>query len=299
MSGFKKIKQADKLVLRQRGGRVVFLESDADLQIIAERWFFDQGEDIDFRAADAEETAQGGGGCKAVIDLVADTRKDGIKAFGLIDRDVLLTDKNWPLWTEIQDAKFVAARPYGKHIRVLLRWELENYLLDPNAMADVINDATMSSTHGAESVAMACLGCADELKDKSAAVVVAVAAGKRPPAPGFGCNPAQTGAALNAALQEHLAKQTIPNAPADLARTRQAIDAFDSPASPALERWRRLIRMLDGKATLKYLGCRTRDWFGQSIGFDARRAELSRRMRERGKIPTEIRDYIEEFRNAA
>jgi hypothetical protein len=70
MSGFK-MKQSDQLVLKQRGGVVVFLESEEDFQIIAKRWFFDEGQDVLFQPADTYKPGPGGGGCKAVIDLVA------------------------------------------------------------------------------------------------------------------------------------------------------------------------------------------------------------------------------------
>jgi hypothetical protein len=292
MSGFK-MKQSDQLVLKQRGGVVVFLESEEDFQIIAKRWFFDEGQDVLFQPADTYKPGPGGGGCKAVIDLVAQARACGISAFGLVDRDVLLNDHNWPLWWQDQDAAFIAVRPYGDHIRILLRWELENYLLDPDAMATVTNDAKMTSTHTAHSVGTSCLGCANELKDRSAATVSAIAERLTPPAAGFGCNPPLQGAALMVALHSALSKQGMANPQTAIANERQRIDQFDAPTAPVLHRWDRLVRMLDGKAALKYIGHRA------GIRFDERRADLARRMREQGAVPSEIRRYIQEFKRAA
>ncbi len=293
MSGFKKLKQPDKLALKQRGGAVVFLESEEDFQIVAKRWFFDEGEDVYFQPADTYEQGPGGGGCKAVIDLVVQARADGIKAFGLVDRDVLLSDQQWDLWWQEQDPDFLVARPYGEHIRVLLRWELENYLLDPDAMAAATNDASMTSAHTGQSIAASCLIYAEELIDKSAAAVAATAANCTPPAAGFGCNPMTTGTALSAALLQHINGQTVADVSAEFSVHRQRISAFDSPAASPARRWERLTRMLDGKAALKYLGCCIR------VPFDAKRAELARRMRETGAVPTEIRGYVEDFKNAA
>lgn len=292
MSGFK-MKQSDQLVLKQRGGAVVFLESEEDFQIVAKRWFFDEGQEVFFQPADTCEQGSGGGGCKAVIDLVAQARANGISAFGLVDRDVLLNDHNWPLWWQDRDPEFLSERPYGEHIRVLLRWELENYLLDPDAMATVANDARMTSTHTAVSTTAFCLNCADELKDRSAATVTAIAANVPSPAVGFGCNPMRHGAALTDELQQFLLKQGATNAAAALVEHRQSIDRFDAPAAPALNRWERLVRMLDGKAALKYVSHRT------GIRFDEKRAELARRMRENNAVPTEIRGHIEEFKISA
>lgn len=294
MSGFKKLKQPDKLVLKQRGGAVVFLESEEDFQIVAKRWFFDEGQDIWFQPADTYQQGPGGGGCKAVIDLVAQARGDGITAFGLVDRDVLLSDHDWPLWWQEQDQVLQAARPYGDHVRVLLRWELENYLLDPDAMATVTNDAGMTSTHTPLSATISCLNCADELKDRSAATVAAITAKLTPPAVGFGCsNPHLQGTALTTALHQSLAKQGMTNAESAIANERQRIDQFDAPTAPSTHRWDRLVRMLDGKAALKYISHRT------SIRFDEKRAELARRMRESGAVPAEIRRHIDEFKSAA
>ena len=161
MSGFKKLKQTDKLVLKQRGGVVVFLESGEDFEIVHKRWFFNEGQDIWFQPADGYELGTGGGGCKAVIVLVTEAKAYGINAFGLVDRDVLLSDQNWPLWWQEHDQIFLSARPYGDHIRVLLRWELENYLLEPDAMSIEANDERMTSTHTAASILTSCLECAN------------------------------------------------------------------------------------------------------------------------------------------
>jgi hypothetical protein len=294
MSGFKKLKHPDKLALKQRGGAVVFLESGEDFQIVRERWFFDEGQDVWFQAADSYEPGTGGGGCKAVINLVEQARADGIKAFGLVDRDVLLNDHDWLLWWQSQDHLFVTARPYGAYIRVLLRWELENYLLDPETMKIEANDAQMTSRHSADSVLTSCLDCANELKDRTAATVAAKVANIASPAPGFGCNkPPLTSAALRTALQEFLTKAGLHDPESAMADERQRIEHFDAPTAPPRKRWELLLRMLDGKAALKYISHKT------GIRFDERRAGLARRMYESRTIPAEIRGYIEEFKRAA
>jgi len=223
------MKQSDQLVLKQRGGAVVFLESEEDFQIVAKRWFFDEGQYLLFQPADTCEPGPGGGGCKAVIDLVKQARANGISAFGIVDRDVLLNDHNWLLWWQDQDAAFSCARPYGDHIRVLLRWELENYLLDPDALATITNDANMTSTHTPHSATASCLECASELKDRTAATVSAIAAKLIPPAAGFGCdNPHLRGEDLTAALHRSLTKKGLTNVPAAIASARQQIDHFDA-----------------------------------------------------------------------
>mgnify|MGYP000896339963 CR=1 FL=1 len=292
MSGFKRLKHADQLVLKQRGGVVVFLESTEDFEIIHKRWFFDEGQDICFQAADTYGAGRGGGGCRTVIDLVTDARSNGIQAYGLVDRDVLLGDQNWLLWWECADQTFSLARPYGAHIRVLLRWELENYLLDPDTMRIEANDEEMTSTHTAESVLARCLGCANELKDRAAASIAARAENLTAPAPGFGCNPLKVGAELTDALHEFLRSKGLGDPVAAMIIARERIDQFDAPTDRPHVRWERLLRILDGKAALKYISRQ------MGVRFDERRAALARRMYERGTVPAEIRGYIDEFKGA-
>ncbi len=290
MGAFKKLEQTDRLVLKQRGGSVVFLESNDDFEIIAHRWFFNEGEDIWFQPADSYEKGTGGGGCRAVIDLVKGARSDGVRAFGIVDRDVLLNDQDWPLWWEHQDHVFLAARPYGNHIRVLLRWELENYLLDPGAMSTVANDAGMTSRHSIETVVTSCLECADELKDRTAVTVAARVENVSPPAPAYGCNPLLCGIQLAAGLELHLTNKGVNEADQAMQDARANIDRFDPVAAPPTQRWEGLIRMLDGKAAFKYLSRRA------DTPFDDNRATLARRLFEAGAVPVEIAKYIYEFK---
>ena len=291
MSAFKKVKTPERLLWKQRGGVVVFLESEDDYEIIAKRWFFDEGADLLFEPADRHEPDTGGGGCEAVIALVAGARADGVAAFGLVDRDLLLGRHDWALWWQKADEVFLATRPHGGNIRVLLRWELENYLLDP--MAEVANDHVLTSSHTGDTMVDACLACADELKDKSAATVVAKTAHQRSPKPGFGCTPLKRGSQLKDDLVGHLTTLGIPDPGPALDQERLKIEGFDQPSASPRQRWERLTRMLDGKAALKYLS------HAGPVRFDEHRGFLARRMRETGKVPSDIRAQIEDFKLAA
>lgn len=157
-------------------------------------------------------------------------------------------------------------------------------------MADVANDAAMTSTHTADSVVASCLECVDELKDRTAATVTAKVANRPPPKSGFGCNSLLQGVKFTEKLEQHLTKQGIFNTTKAMQIERQRIDRFDSPHAPVRKRWERLVHMLDGKATFKYLSVRT------GTRFDERRGDLARRMFERGAVPAEIRGYVEAFK---
>lgn len=116
---------------------VVYLESTVDYQIFGERWFFDEGEWLDFKAVDQYSDS---GGCSQVIKLVEKDRSVGTAAFGIVDRDVLLSQNLWDQLFETDDEKYFSQKPFGPHIYLLCRWEIENYLLDPIEIEIVIQD---------------------------------------------------------------------------------------------------------------------------------------------------------------
>jgi len=158
-------------------------------------------------------------------------------------------------------------------------------------MADVANDAAMISTHTADSIMASCLECADELKDKTAATVAATAANRQPPKPGFGSTPLLKGAELTEKLEEYLIKKEVEDTTQTMQTTRRKINRFDSPNAPERERWKRLVRMLDGKASLKYLSSHT------GTNYEKRRGDLARRMFEKDTIPDEIKNYVKTFKD--
>lgn len=125
MAAFKQLQDHEDIDNAYLHKVVVYLESEEDLQIFKERWFFDEGKKIEFKSVDTGQ----GGGCLQVINQVDKDRKRGITAFGIVDRDILMKQGMWDLWWEIDDQQFEQAKPFGDYILVLRRWELENYLL--------------------------------------------------------------------------------------------------------------------------------------------------------------------------
>lgn len=94
MPGLKEFKQTDEIDSAYLDKAIVYLESEEDVQIIKERWFFDEGRYVEFKSADAGS----GGGCTQVIQKVASDRGKGIVAFGIVDRDALLQCGEWGRW---------------------------------------------------------------------------------------------------------------------------------------------------------------------------------------------------------
>lgn len=292
MAGFKRTPDIGRIRLRQRGGVVVFVESEDDYQIFAKRWFFDLGARITFEPADRDTPERGGGGSGVVCSLVDKAIADGICAFGIVDRDSLMSNDLWELWWEKDDTSFLASRPLGDRIRILLRWELENYLLDAVVMEIEIADERFCSTRSAETCARDCLKYADELKNLAAANIILQRTGGKIN-PGFGTNPRHADSELHNELITHLTKKSVPKPKEVLIEERVLVDHFDLPDAEPLKRWERLTRMIDGKSALKYLG----SMFG--VALDQRRGALARRIWEQNRIPEDVQGYIDEFLQAS
>jgi hypothetical protein len=288
LAGLKRTPDIDRLRHRQRGGVIVFVESEDDYQIFAERWFFGVGEKLTFEPADRDTPERGGGGCGVVCSLVDKAIVDGICAFGIIDRDSLMNNNLWEIWWEENDERFLEYRPFGDRIRVLLRWELENYLLDPEAMETVIADKRLCAVRSAETCACDCLKYADELKNLATTNIILQCTGSKIN-PGFGTNPRQTGSELHNKLITHLTNKSVPKPKEVMAEKRAFVDRFDQSDAEPLKRWERLTRMIDGKSALKYLGSRL------GVDIDQHRGALARRIWEQNRIPEDIQGYVDEF----
>lgn len=123
--------KTDGLTQRYSGVPVLYLESKTDRYIYAEVWFRDHQKSIEFTAVDdACRTA----GCKAVIEHVQTQRDQGNPAWGVVDRDALMTHDYWDLVWETDDIRYCAEKPFGSYIKATLLWELESYLADAEVL---------------------------------------------------------------------------------------------------------------------------------------------------------------------
>nr|VFJ51507.1 MAG: Protein of unknown function (DUF4435) [Candidatus Kentron sp. DK]VFJ61769.1 MAG: Protein of unknown function (DUF4435) [Candidatus Kentron sp. DK] len=110
--------------------RLLYVESKDDdgddVTVFKQYWFEELGDVLKFIGAS---------GCAQVIKRVEGDRERDIKAFGIVDRDSLISDRNeWRLFFGEDDETFRAAQPFGPYIHVLFRWEMENYLLHPDVI---------------------------------------------------------------------------------------------------------------------------------------------------------------------
>ena len=91
MGSFKTMEDTGLVRSKHSGRAIVYLESNDDYQIFFERWFYDEGEYLEFKSSDTGF----GGGCSKVIKDVESDRENDIPAFGIVDRDSLLQQLKW------------------------------------------------------------------------------------------------------------------------------------------------------------------------------------------------------------
>ena len=95
-----------------------------------------------------------------MVQRVRRARAAGPEAFGIVDRDILLDSQlpNELRWQTDDDRLRADLRDqpeFGEHIHVLLRWEIDSYLLQPAALAHLISNKTMAPTPPAEEIGRA------------------------------------------------------------------------------------------------------------------------------------------------
>lgn len=226
---------------------IVYLESEEDIQIVAERWFFDAKEKVEFKSADEGS----GGGGTSVINKVKEARREGVTAFGVIDRDVLLQQQQWDLWWEADDDVLDDAQIFGECIHVLHRWEIENYLLQVDALECVLADKEGRSEREKGDALKAFLDDMPSLSWLAAAHCFLHEKGKKFPG-GFGQQ--EQGDALHQLLCRHLDKHGVSDAAETLVDYKKKVDAFAHGAQNDEQQWQQGTRLLDGKRVLKRLG---------------------------------------------
>ncbi|MDM8535751.1 hypothetical protein QUF70_03265 [Desulfobacterales bacterium HSG17] len=136
MGSFKDIGDSESVNSKYSGRAIIYLESKEDYQIFSKRWFYDQGEFLEFRPSDIGS----GGGCTNVIKDVENDREKNIPSFGIVDRDALMQQHKWKEFWETDDSKYKEYRPFGENIRPLCRWEIENYLFDIDEIEHLLAD---------------------------------------------------------------------------------------------------------------------------------------------------------------
>lgn len=283
MGSFKKITDTGHLRHRYFKRAIVYLESEEDYLIIKDRWFHNEGELLEFKSADTGL----GGGANQVINNVDKDRADGSVAFGLVDRDALLAKNVWDAWWERDDDHFAGMRPLGEHIRILRRWEIENYLLDPEVLEEERANLEGRQIERANPSARLTEDILEAALILSAASIVSH----------------EQGSPLGNELDkvepiDVLRNKVLEKIGADTARfitVNEQIQGFGEGCPNGSDKyWERISRVLDGKRILKRLGLAQN---ALDVPKDYR-LSLASKIRQAGKIAPELTSHIEEFKSA-
>ncbi len=122
---------------RNRRRIKVFLEGKDDFALFSMYWFADQKDKIEFCKAEDGPIKQSG--CRGVQANVRYHRENtGTPAFGIVDRDTLLTEKLFSIVSETNDQVFVEKNlRLNPYVYCTLFWEVENYLIEAREMERV------------------------------------------------------------------------------------------------------------------------------------------------------------------
>lgn len=246
MGSFKDLGKAVAERYQGMGAITVYVESSDDRYLIGTKWFSNLKDRINFVSVSGDEK-RGEGGCKLVIERVKENRVQGLTTYGIVDRDVLLCDSQFQnlLWWEVDDTVFAAANPYGETIFVLHRWELENYLLHPNALEQLHKDKFRNVPPSRSPREIAELLIENE-KD-FITVTLFSSLHETNPIPGK----KQADLRHSQSLTGHNLRENVKNetrcTSEQLSDHETKILQFAEDKNDALERWDRLSRLLDGK----------------------------------------------------
>lgn len=130
----KEITSTSSVIAQQKSKPIIYVEGESDKRIFENYWFVDVLGKISFSITPDFQ------GCSAVVKAVALDRLTGISAFGLVDRDKLMADEKWELLRQTDDALFDSEWPYPD-IKITRRWELESYLIEPEALESYLAPA--------------------------------------------------------------------------------------------------------------------------------------------------------------
>lgn len=284
MSALKKLNDIGSEPFSQRysGVPVVYVESGAD-EYIFSNWFKHYLGKLEIKPADVHCSA---GGCNAVVGKVLEERSNQNEAWGVVDRDTVMKDDHWHLVWETNDQTFEASRPYGNFIKVLRRWEVENYLIDADSLEDYRAAHQKTPRKPLATVWQ-------ELHAHCDAFVPVIAynamchdakvSGKRD---GF-ASQLRDRASVMAEVTNKLLPNHPPEKVMEFHQNLPKADAFDQPTADHQIRVEGLLRIVPGKAVLLRFRMATKIK-------DEIDGHLTQKIMEKGHVPAEIDDFFKQ-----
>lgn len=282
------LKDPDRLYARYSGVSIVYVESDEDQYVFGDCWFKEDSARIEFKPVSHrnESAAKTASGCNAVINAVSGERQSGNPAWGIVDRDAVFSHRRWDLVHETSDEVFDGSLPFGQHVKVLRRWEMESYLIDVVAIEKCRGEHAMENPRSDEAV------WAELLVDCQALIPHAALNAVHHEFHQDGIGDGRTDSmAQRADVDAKLVRPVLTS----LARSHPTCqeryddhlknaDAFDRPEQPDSVRVASLLRRVHGKAMLSRF--ETRHQLRRLKG------ALAARIKEADRIPDELRDFV-------
>jgi Na+-translocating ferredoxin:NAD+ oxidoreductase RNF subunit RnfB len=273
----------DRLSARYGGVPIIYVESEEDSYVFGECWFKEQLSQVEFRPASYQ---CGSSGCLAVIDSVADERKAGNSAWGIVDRDTVMSKDMWHLVHETDDATYANSKPFGAEVKALCRWEMENYLAEGESLEKCRAELKMQPKRSAQSVDQELFDHCQALVPHAAANAVFHLHKVKGLGDGY-TNSFPTRAAVDADIRStQLPRLRSPTAAADYAQQVSHIDAFDLAGASPPQRVTALLRRVHGKALLKRFA------YTNKIQADLK-GPLANRIKEMGLVQVEVASFVD------
>lgn len=278
------IGDSDRLTSRYGGVPVIYVESEEDHHVFGECWFRGHLSKVEFRPASAKATVSG---CNGVIEAVKTERQAGNPAWGIVDRDSVMSHDRWELVYETNDAVFESAHPFGEPIKVLRRWEMESYLVDGEALEYQRACLGMQPARPTDKVYTELLGHCHALLPHAAINAV------RHIHRHAGLSDSFTNRFNSRKdVEEEIKRKFIPQLPEsaldEYTQHLSQADSFDDVTRPTEERVNRLLCRVHGKAMLERF-CHVHK---SEIGNTKLKGLLAKRIEEKERIPTELADFI-------
>jgi hypothetical protein len=272
-----------QLKSRYRDKVEVYVEGKDDLAIYKNYWFTQLTDRLNFICA--EEGSAAVPGCVGVERNVLAQRMAGIDAYGLIDRDAV---SDFLHASETNDVSYLG-KNYQKnpYVYYTVRWELENYLIDPDVWEqERVNAKTQGhNRREAPVVSEEILAHCQILVAHAAANVVRQTFGLPKIPDGFGSQ-AKSRADYEAELFKTIMSDASEEQKNAYHEWVSRIEAFDLPGSAPSERVFAICRRVHGKALL------LRFFKAYNIQDDKR---FSVAYHLAGKVPKELSDKLQSW----
>lgn len=282
MGALKKLNEIGSEPFSQRysGVPVVYVESVAD-EYIFSNWCKHYLGKVEIKPADKHCSA---GGCNAVVGKVLEERSNQNEAWGVVDRDTVMKDDLWQLVWETNNLTFEKSRPYGDFVKVLHRWEIENYLIDAECLEEYRSAHQKIVPRPAAAVWQELHTHCDALVPVMAFNALCHASRVPGLKDGFASECTSRTDVMSKVKREQLEKR-FPEKIIEFQQNIPKAEAFDQPTADHQTRVEGLMRVIPGKAIL--LRFKTAAKINHDID-----GHLTQKILEKCRIPTEIEDFF-------